>query len=1298
MREGEATTRLLFSVLVSICLAGLARAGVRDEVKALAGSSVSLRCAVNRARCGDFHSIKWYKENRRVFVYSPVVDFSKAEGELLERSSLALDTQEARLTIDPILTTDEGEYKCEITFLDISKNCPVVQLVKLTTLAEPKYANISLSRGQGSRPVMADSVVGPFNEGTEVLLVCESGGGKPIPQVSWYINGQQVPGRASSSEDADRTGTGRSELALTVGRKQLGAQLECKADNEAVPSPLISAIQLDVSLRPQAVKIGGAEAAVEAGDVVSLLCSASGARPAAVLTWYNGTSLFQEQPAGQVSLQPDGTYKTESRLSFIATRFEDNGRVFCEGQNDVLEFYKEEPKRADTRLQVLYSPVVEIRPLNITVNTTDQVIIQCSYQANPSALHRVKWYHNGQLLDTKRDPRYEGGQLNQPSLKIRSAAKRDIGSYSCVLENTLGSGKSSRSAYLDVHYPPQVRMRMEPALPVSEVDKSNVTLYCDLEEGNPPTLLAVRWFMDKDLLKQLPQCEGGEEDLCDIDPSKLLLEHVSRHFHGNFSCIGMNAAGPSPMSSPIELVVLYPPGNATLVRSRQEVVKGSELTLSCLVPDLGRPKALLYKWTLGDHIVNHVTTETWTVNPVTLETQANVSCAAVNHVGAGPSDSTSIEVSAPPSFIQSLGPYTGFTATSVNVSLLCQVECSPLCDILWLKDGVPIQDNSDYFTVRARQVPPNYSKNDFESVKSELIWKLENWNRGRLDRLQDNTHYSCKSSGNPVGEGVSSDTHFRVEYPPDNMHISKEIVSVVENKVPEKVLCTAEAYPEASFMWRFNDEVIQTQNLLNFGSAITREQAGVYMCEAQNRHGTSYIHTRIEVMYKPECSIQQEKVEDQILLTCRADANPSDVNYHWKKGNGSYEGEVSSDGLTSTITLGLMQESFGTYFCFVTNDIGLGVPCEIDIQGIGVARNISDTKVILIVAVIAAALVALVIVITVVVICRRRGGPEKCPPPPQDTSHKEEAVTSLATGAQPVHKWPLRPGVHVHVNGLTTLTGSDNKINHQINGFSYGAKTSRSSSSSGSDWVSNTSSNPELNSDISDPKRRLGTHLEQPGEPPAPAPSSNAGSRPSSRQRKKREGRHNKGGAADALLPTFYENVASYQTRQTPTSRPVSQLSHTLHSSHAPFGSCRSSRTGSRPSASPGPKMDLAEAEVESTGERERDMGELTHPVEAPIFSSLTQFQSLPRGQQHLASMRHHPGLQSTYQQQEGPGGRAYLRPVPPFPASTPPNPYSSTPYSHLPPSTLLSEPISPPKQFDSSFLRHTPGVREEAY
>ena len=121
----------------------------------------------------------------------------------MERGQLKLDDEEAQLTISPVQTTDEGEYKCEITFLDISKNCPVVQLVKLTTLAEPKYANISLSTGVmgggghsrlAERKIESNSVVGPYNEGTDIVLICESGGGKPIPQVSWFINNQKVPG------------------------------------------------------------------------------------------------------------------------------------------------------------------------------------------------------------------------------------------------------------------------------------------------------------------------------------------------------------------------------------------------------------------------------------------------------------------------------------------------------------------------------------------------------------------------------------------------------------------------------------------------------------------------------------------------------------------------------------------------------------------------------------------------------------------------------------------------------------------------------------------------------------------------------------------------------------------------------------------------------------------------------------------------------------------------------------------------------------------------------------------------
>ena len=48
-------------------------------------------------------------------------------------------SQEAKLKLESIKTSDEGEYKCEITFLDITKNCPVVQLVKLITLGKAPF-------------------------------------------------------------------------------------------------------------------------------------------------------------------------------------------------------------------------------------------------------------------------------------------------------------------------------------------------------------------------------------------------------------------------------------------------------------------------------------------------------------------------------------------------------------------------------------------------------------------------------------------------------------------------------------------------------------------------------------------------------------------------------------------------------------------------------------------------------------------------------------------------------------------------------------------------------------------------------------------------------------------------------------------------------------------------------------------------------------------------------------------------------------------------------------------------------
>ena len=105
---------------------------------------------------------------------------------------------------------------------------------------------------------------------------------------------------------------------------------------------------------------------------------------------------------------------------------------------------------------------------------------------------------------------------------------------------------------------PSVTLRMDPPSPISELDRRNVTLFCDIVSGYPSILTRVNWYMDGNLLKELPDCpddldfggfgENGANDLCDIDPSKLLLEHVSKLFHGNYSCEAANEAGWSDMS------------------------------------------------------------------------------------------------------------------------------------------------------------------------------------------------------------------------------------------------------------------------------------------------------------------------------------------------------------------------------------------------------------------------------------------------------------------------------------------------------------------------------------------------------------------------------------------------------------------------------------------------------------------------------------------------------------------------------------------------------------------------------
>ena len=170
---------------------------------------------------------------------------------------------------------------------------------------------------------------------------------------------------------------------------------------------------------------------------------------------------------------------------------------------------------------------------------------------------------------------------------------KDAGRYKCRVENDAGWSISNEDFTLDVlckfdyllkltvtissfSDPPFVQLRIEPEGPISEKDHENVTLHCDPVDGNPLSPTHVLWLHNGNLIKQLPEpgChevvtevsdklimeellmnEGSINSLCDIDPTKLELDEVTREMQGNYTCIGANEAGEGPESDEQELVV-----------------------------------------------------------------------------------------------------------------------------------------------------------------------------------------------------------------------------------------------------------------------------------------------------------------------------------------------------------------------------------------------------------------------------------------------------------------------------------------------------------------------------------------------------------------------------------------------------------------------------------------------------------------------------------------------------------------------------------------------------------------------
>ncbi|XP_069363174.1 hemicentin-1 isoform X7 [Maniola hyperantus] len=976
-------------------------AAERDHASALVGNTARLRCRIDGKSCGEMHSIKWYKADTRVYVYSASKDaaINRPEGDMMNRMSIAHEPNAtyAELVITNVQPDDEGVYRCEITYLQVGEDCNTVQVTDFHTYIKPKSVEVVTSDGT----VMSDGgTFGPLSERARVNITCLVVGGKPQPKVTWYFNGKEKLDAQTITEQ----NSVKRVLPLTITRTELGGELVCNVSSAALDRPVLRHVKLNVEVPPNKIAILGMGEHATQGTLLTLMCTVSGARPAATVEWFNGT---QKLPTPDPNIkqreteESDTTFETVSNLTINATRYENGRKFICKAINKVMLQMNEHPIHATRELEVWYPPIVHVGPPNITVIEGSKILLKSEYESNPSALNEVTWYRDKKRVNVN-DSNYQGGTPDQHALIILDASGKDMGNYTVVMANTVGNGTTNETISVNVLFKPQVRLTMSSPSPVLENDHKNVTLTCEVVTGNPSILDEVIWYLDGEILKHLPECNGTDDNLCnEVDPSMLLLQDTTKSFHGNYSCKGKNYAGWGNESEKTELVVNYPPGPAKLTYSPWRVIKGKSLVLSCSIQEKGRPEAHRFRWYRGNRVVTDIVSQNWTIDPVTLDHRTNFSCRGINTGGEGEAAFVNIDVLAPPSFKYAMNHYSGALYKSQNISLSCTVECAPLCSVDWLKDGKLIDpEKTDKYYIVERKIEPQVNRNDFEATESTLHWNMSAWPGGVLSR-GDSVRYTCRSSNNAAGPAVNSTTTFAVEYEPKNISVYPVSVSVNQNEIPANIVCRAEGFPKPSYSWKRENAsksharehsnssfILSSSNTLLLGPVV-RKDAGNYVCEAYNRHGSINTTVYLNVKFLPECGIKQVEINGQPHLLCTATANPSNVSFTWKLKNDNDSlttEEIWQDGAQSYLKLSSSVDVYRTYICYANNTVGKSRECERDV--IANLESYSnkvwwrDRQKLLLIGGIALAVLVITVILCIIIICicRRMRAKSKCPP------------------------------------------------------------------------------------------------------------------------------------------------------------------------------------------------------------------------------------------------------------------------------------------------------------------------------
>ncbi|XP_077562296.1 protein turtle-like isoform X2 [Haemaphysalis longicornis] len=526
---------------------------------------VALPCDITPPSADDAVAlVLWYKDEGPAPIYTldarrGHVDQARqsAVSELGARAYFNMMNRPAFLQLDPVEEEDAGEYRCRVDFRKARSVNTVINLKVIVPPGDPVILDEDGKQLQG--------LVGPFNEGDPLQLTCQVEVGKPRPAVTWWKDYAQLDESYFFSPDGSLVKNKLEVAAIT--RNDLLATFTCQAANNNITIPASVSITLDLNLKPLDVTIQPPERPLSANKEVELVCSSSGSRPPATLTWWKGGQQIRPTRDIEEGGNAGGGLSASSSVLLFTPTVDDNNRILsCRAENKAIPGSALEE---GWKLEVYYTPMVTLqlggKLRDSEIQEGRDVYLDCKIVANPYTTD-VSWLFDGRELPSNASA---GVIVSTQSLVLQRVQRAQRGRYACAATNKEGRGVSS-DLYLRVKYAPVCKGHQKWVYGVSK--QETVSVRCELDAD--PAEASFRWVFNS-------STTGRRRDLSPQDVSvsgsrsTLSFAVRSDDDYGTLLCWGTNSVGIQRDPCAFSVVPAGPPDsviNCSQVNATEEGV------------------------------------------------------------------------------------------------------------------------------------------------------------------------------------------------------------------------------------------------------------------------------------------------------------------------------------------------------------------------------------------------------------------------------------------------------------------------------------------------------------------------------------------------------------------------------------------------------------------------------------------------------------------------------------------------------------------------------------------------------